>query len=244
MHARRGAGPLLRDHRGQGDRQENHRELSKGMQGPRGDSGLRRRLDKPRRGGMFARVGRIPRHIARPLLSAQDHLRRRGQTCARRRAVRLQPVLGGPVRRAPSAQAEAPDLPFRPQSRASARRIRIGAFRRGHRPRPRMRPQARRDLRDTRRRPRCGAHDRHRPRNLAGEHRRAELLRRISRALRDAAAGMARRRAALLGRLGRIQAAAREERPPPRRGAPQKRYERAVAHRGRRMHALRAQARP
>ena len=61
---------------------------------------------------------------------------------------------------------------------------------------------------------------------------------------RDAAAGMARRRAALLGRLGRIQAAAREERPPPRRGAPQKRYERAVAHRGRRMHALRAQARP
>ena len=49
---------------------------------------------------------------------------------------------------------------------------------------------------------------------------------------------------ALLGRRGRIQAAAREERPTPRRGTPQERHERAAAHRGRRMHALRAQARP
>ena len=54
----------------------------------------------------------------------------------------------------------------------------------------------------------------------------------------------ARSMAAALGRPGRVPAAAREERPPPRRGAPQKRYERAAAHRWRRMHALRAQARP
>ena len=38
--------------RQQGDRQEDYRPLPQGMQGPRGDSGLRRRLDKPRRGGM------------------------------------------------------------------------------------------------------------------------------------------------------------------------------------------------
>ena len=208
----------------------------------RGDSGLRRRLDKPRRGGGRARVGRVP--AASRACAATGSRPSAPPPAGMRSPKGCAPptVLRGPVRRSPAAQEEAPDLPGGPQGRAGARRIRIRAFRRGHRARPRVRPQARRDLRDTRRRPRCGAHDRHRPRDLAGEHRRAELLRRISRALRDAAAGMARRRAALLGRRGRIQAAAREERPTPRRGTPQERHERAAAHRGRRMHALRAQA--